>query len=151
MCLNCCPASPWLQNVNNYLNNNQQNSVEKEAVNFLFSNCYCGINNCVKLEDIVNYINGLGIYGKYDVISFQQGILRNLKRQGMVATIAKPGGGAFIPCDVQEVRDYTKQVLERVEKELFNMQGIYGLVGNQANNQQLQQINQSIGRLKQVI
>lgn len=57
---------------------------------------------------------------------FQQTILGELKRIGIVATLVYPGvqGGVFIPCNENEVRTVANQILDRVDSEVGNLEGI---------------------------
>ncbi len=120
-----CPNSSWVQRANSFLNLNQNNRNEKwYTVNFLIQNNHCGISNRVSIETILQYLGSNGINLNRE--EFQQTILGELKREGIVATLVYPGpqGGVFIPCDENEVREVANQVFDRVESEIRNLNGI---------------------------
>lgn len=117
--------SPWFQRANAFLVANRNNQDGKwHTVNFLVQRNYCCIDNRVSIEEILQYLNTNGIdIGRE---AFQQTILGELKRDGIVATLVYPGpqGGVFIPSSEDEVREVTSQVLERIDSETRNLSGI---------------------------
>lgn len=119
-----CPNSTWVQNANNFLKRNQNNQDGQwYTVDFLLKG-HCGINNRTSIEDVLNYLRLKGIHmGREE---FQQTILGELKRQGIIATLIYPGqqGGVFIPCDESEVRTVAEQVLNRIDSEVGNLEGV---------------------------
>ena len=120
-----CPNSPWVQRANNFpiANRNNQNG-KWYTVNFLLQNNYCGVDNRVAIEDILQHLNSNGINISRE--EFQQTILGDLKREGIVATLVYPGpqGGVFIPCTEDDVRKVANQILDRVGSEIKNLAGI---------------------------
>lgn len=120
-----CPNSPWVRNANNFLNANRNNQDGRwHTVNFLIRNNHCGIDNRTDIESILNHLRSQGIdLGRE---GFQQTILGELKRQGIVATLVNPGphGGVFIPCNEDEVRTAAKQILNRIDSEVGNLEGV---------------------------
>jgi len=119
-----CSNSPWVQNANNFLNSNQNNiNPQWHTINFLLSNNHCGVDNRTSIEIILTHLGSNGINLTRE--EFQQTILGELKRQGIVATLIYPGsqGGVFIPCNETEVRTVTNQVLDRIYSEVGNLEG----------------------------
>jgi len=120
-----CPNSPWLQRARDFLERNQDNRDGRWfTVNFLVENDHCGIDYRIDIERILNYLQDNQIL--LDRERFQQEVLGELKRQGIVATLVYPGpqGGVFIPCTEDEVRTVANQILDRVNSEIRNLRGI---------------------------
>jgi hypothetical protein len=119
-----CPDSPWVQRGNALLIANRTNQGgEWHTVNYLLQNG-CGIRNRVAIEAILQHLSDNGIHMSRE--EFQQTILGNLKREGIVATLVYPGpqGGVFIPCTEDEVRQAADQILDRINSEIENLAGI---------------------------
>ena len=123
-----CQNSPWVQRANNFISNSSNPREQVETVRFLLQNGHCGISNRTSIqtsiENILNHLRDQEI--NLTPEEFQNTILTELKREGIVATLVYPGsqGGVFIPCDVSEIRKVTAQVLNRVGQELRNLEGI---------------------------
>ena len=120
-----CPDSAWAQNALNFLDGNRNNANEQwHTVDFLINNDHCGIDDRTTIESILGHLREQGIDLERE--EFQQSILGDLKRQGIVATLPYPGrqGGVFIPCDENEVMAVAEQILSRVNSEIENMAGI---------------------------
>lgn len=92
-------------------------------IDFLVRN-HCGINNRTDIESILNYLRSCRIVLSRE--AFQQTVLGELKRQGIVATLVYPGpqGGVFIPCTEDEVRTAANQILNRINSEVENFEGV---------------------------
>lgn len=120
-----CPESPWVRNANTFLRANQ-NSVDGRwhTINYLIINGHCGIDRRTTIDSILGDLSSHGITLSRE--AFQQEILGDLKRQGIVATLVYPGpqGGVFIPCCEDEIRTAANQVLNRIDSELGNLEGI---------------------------
>lgn len=122
----CGCRSPWVQRVNRYLAQNRALTDSRPQVatlQFLLSRGHCGIHRTARIGEILVYLDSSGLH--YDREEFQQQVLTDLKRQGLVASLVYPGrrGGIFIPCDNQEVHEVTVQVSRRVLSELRNAEG----------------------------
>jgi|GEM_PF-1362079 len=124
-----CPDSPWVKNALTFITNhtNVPNYSDHIAVVRFLLNGHCGINNRTSIRNILNHLNNPNLNRE----SFQQRILVELKRAGVVATLVYPGprGGVFIPCNENEVKQVVRQVLDRVNQEIQNLLGI--LLGTQ--------------------
>lgn len=127
--INCqrCANSPWVQRANQFLNSNRGNANYNShvvTIEFLLQNGHCGINCRTTIESILQYLNQQNI--RISREDFQNQVLTDLKRQGIVATLVYPGpqGGVFIPCDENEVVQVAGQVIDRVTQELTNLEGI---------------------------
>ncbi len=122
---NCrnCADSPWVQRANSYVNNISNRRDRVETVRFLLRHGFCGIAHRVGINDIRSHLSGMGY--NYDRSGFQQEILTELKREGIVATLIYPGprGGVFIPCSQEEVRSACQQGFQRVIQLLSNLEG----------------------------
>jgi len=117
-----CPDSPWIQSANTFLNTNRNNrDGQWHTIDFLVRN-HCGINNRTDIESILNYLRSCRIVLSRE--AFQQTVLGELKRQGIVATLVYPGpqGGVFIPCTEDEVRMAANQILNRINSEVENFE-----------------------------
>lgn len=120
-----CPNSPWVQRANAFLIANQNNQNGRwHTVNFLLQNNHCGIDGRVAIETILQDLGSRGISISRE--QFQQTILGELKREGIVATLVYPGrqGGVFIPCTENEVKEVANQIFDRVDSEIGNLAGI---------------------------
>jgi hypothetical protein len=120
-----CPDSPWVQRAQTYLAANQNHQNGKwHTVNFLLQGNHCGLNKRVTIKKILQYLSYNGISLNRE--QFQQTILGELKRKGIVATLVYPGrqGGVFIPCIESEVKEFADQVFDRVDSEIVNLAGI---------------------------
>ena len=115
--------SPWVQRANQFVNNPSNPREQIETVSFLLQNGHCGINNRTSIGNILNHLSNQGINLNREV--FQNTVLTELKRAGIVATLVYPGphGGVFIPCDALEIREVATQVLDRIIQELRNLEG----------------------------
>ena len=121
----CNCNSSWVEKANEFINTNQHNQDGKwHTVNFLLQNNCCGIDNRVSIGEILQHLNSNGINISRE--EFQQTILGELKREGIVATLVYPGpqGGVFIPCSEDEIKEVAGQVLSRIESEVKNLSGI---------------------------
>lgn len=126
---NCqnCANSPWAQAANQFIRNNRANVTQRAhvtAVEFLLQNGHCGINNRTSIYSILQHLRQQNIYMSRE--EFQNQVLVELKREGVVATLVYPGpqGGVFIPCDQNDVRIVATQSIGRVVQELTNLEGI---------------------------
>ncbi len=120
-----CPNSPWVQRALVFLNARRSNPDEQwHTVDFLIRNNHCGIANRVGIGRILQYLNSIGITLSRE--GFQQTVLDELKRNGIVATLVYPGplGGVFIPCNEDEVKTVVNQILDRVNSEIENLEGV---------------------------
>lgn len=122
---NCqeCSQNPWVQRANRYINNSTNRPDRVETVKFLLRNGSCGIEHRVPIKAIRSHLRVIGF--NYSRPRFQELILTELKRQGIVATLIYPGrkGGVFIPCNQGEIRIVCEQVFRRVIQELSNLEG----------------------------
>ena len=119
-----CIDSSWVQRAQAYLTANQNDQNGKwHTVNFLLQNS-CGINNRVAIKKILQHLGSNSINISRE--QFQQTILGELKRKGIVATLVYPGrqGGVFIPCTENEVKEVANQIFDRVDSEIVNLAGI---------------------------
>lgn len=116
-----CPQSPWVQRARELHDTNAHDDAWY-AVDYLIRN-NCGINNTALLDDVVNYVNEQ-MNTDLTREQFQQSVLRNLKRRGILVTLVNPGnrGGVFIPCDITEVETAVAQVMNRIKSELENIE-----------------------------
>jgi len=126
---NClrCANSPWVQRANQFLTNNRGNAnynAHIAAIEFLLQNGHCGIDYRTSIGTILQHLSQQNIQMSRE--EFQNQVLTEFKRQGIVATLVYPGpqGGVFIPCDQNEVRQVAEQVIGRVIQELTNLEGI---------------------------
>lgn len=120
-----CPNSPWVQRARGFLVANQNSQNEQwRTIDFLIRNNHCGIDSRVDIESILQYLNSTGINLTRE--EFQQTVLGELKRDGIVATLVYPGpqGGVFIPCNEDEVKIVANQILDRVSSEVGNLEGV---------------------------
>lgn len=119
-----CQNSPWVQRANQFINNPSNPSEHVETVKYLLQNGHCGIDNRVSIATILEHLQKQGL--RLTREQFQNNILTELKRQGIVATLIYPGtqGGVFILCNDEEVRKVALQVLDRITQELRNLEGI---------------------------
>jgi hypothetical protein len=87
-----------------------------------------GIDNRISIDDILSHLETNGISLSRE--QFQQTILGELKRQGILMTLPYPGGrgGVFIPTSEDEARRAAAQVLERIESEIENISGVTDLM-----------------------
>jgi len=122
-CINCL-NSPWVRNAESFVNDPNNPKEQVETVKFLLEHGHCGINNRTRIKDILNYLESRGF--KLSREQFQNRILTELKRKGIVASLVYPGpqGGIFIPCNESEIQEVAKQVFDRVWQELRNLEGI---------------------------
>ena len=121
----CNCNSPWVKKARNFISSSHNNQNGKwHTVNFLLNNNVCGIGNRKSIEEILQYLNSRGIVINRE--KFQQSILGELKREGIVATLIYPGiqGGVFIPCSENEIKEVANQVLSRIDSEVKNLAGI---------------------------
>ena len=118
-----CQNSSWVKRANQFISNRSNSPEQIETIRFLLQNGYCGINNRTSIEAILNHLGNQGFNLTRE--EFQNTILTELKRLGIVATLVYPGpqGGVFIPCDVLEIREVATQVLDRITQDLRNLEG----------------------------
>lgn len=130
---NCqrCPDRAWVQRANQFLRENRRNPAYRAhvaTIEFLLGDRegHCGINERTTIESIRRYLNDQNIEMSRE--EFQNQVLTELKRRGIVATLVYPGrqGGVFIPCRQEEVRQVVGQVLHRVTQLLTNLEGVRG-------------------------
>ena len=117
--------SPWVKKAKSFITTNQHNQDGNwHTVNFLLQNNRCGIDNRISIDKILQHLNSNGINISRE--EFQQTILGELKRKGIVATLVYPGqqGGVFIPCSENEIKEVADQVLSRMDSEVKNLAGI---------------------------
>lgn len=126
---NCqnCANSFWVQEANRFITNNRTNpnyGAHVATVEFLLQNGHCGINYRTGIGAILQHLQESGIILSRE--EFQNYVLTDLKREGVVATLVYPGpqGGVFIPCGEDEVRQVVAQLVTRVAQELTNIQGV---------------------------
>ena len=119
-----CKSSPWIQRANQFVRNSSNPREQIVTVNFLLQNGHCGINNRIGIYAILNHLRSKGFNLNRE--EFQNTVLTELKRIGIIATLVYPGpqGGVFVPCDVSEIRVVATQVLERITQELINLEGV---------------------------
>lgn len=122
---NCqkCSSSPWVRTANDYIKNPSNRRARVETVKFLLQNGFCGIDHRIGIDAIRWHLKKIGFdYGRS---KFQEQILTELKRRGIVATLVYPGGmgGVFIPCNENEIKRVCQQVFRRVIQELTNLEG----------------------------
>jgi ABC-type antimicrobial peptide transport system ATPase subunit len=91
-----CPDSPWVQRAQAYLSANRNDRNGKwHTINFLLQDNHCGLDNRVAIETILQHLDSNGISLSRE--QFQQTILGELKREGIVATLVYPGRqGGFL-------------------------------------------------------
>ena len=134
--------SPWVQRANQFIVINRTNpdySAHLATVEFLLQNGHCGINNRTGIGVILQYLSQQGF--TFSREGFQNRVLTDLKRSGIVATIVYPGpqGGVFIPCNQSEIREVSRQLLNRVIQELTNLEGTVNHTQIHRNIRQLRQ------------
>jgi len=119
-----CQNNPWIPGANQFVSNHYNPREQIETVSFLLQNGYCGISNRTSIKNILDYLGSRGINLNRE--EFQNNVLTELKRAGIVATLVYPGpqGGVFIPCDASEIRKVAMQVLNRIIQELRNLEGM---------------------------
>ncbi|HIP90148.1 MAG TPA: hypothetical protein EYH22_01195 [Candidatus Nanopusillus sp.] len=125
-----CQNSPWVQRAKNFINNSSNPEEQVETVKFLLQNGHCGINNRTSIDNILKHLKNKNILtqnknNKSIRAEFQNKVLTELKRKGIVATLIYPGpqGGVFIPCNEDEIRKVAMHVLDRNIQELRNLEG----------------------------
>jgi len=119
-----------IQRARTFLADNAQNPDGRwHVVNFLLNlRNALGIENRISIDDILVHLESHGISLSRE--QFQQTILGELKRQGILMTLPYPGGrgGVFIPTSEDEARRAAAQVLERIESEIENIRGVTDLM-----------------------
>jgi hypothetical protein len=112
-----------VQRANQFIVNLSNPREQIETVRFLLLNGYCGINNRTGIQNILDHLENQGISLSRE--SFQNQVLTELKRKGIVATLVYPSrqGGVFIPCNENEIRIVAEQVFKRIIQELTNLEG----------------------------
>lgn len=118
-----CKNSQWFQDAKKFLTTANNYDPRYYTIKFLIDNNYCG-NNGTSIEGILDYLKSKEI--NLDREKFQQTVLGELKRLGIVATLVYPrgSGSVFIPCSEDNVKESAKMILERVKSELENIQSI---------------------------
>jgi len=120
-----CLDSPWAKRAERYLESHKNNPDEKwHTIDFLLKNNHCGIDNRVGIDEILEGLSSSGMSISRE--QFQQTVLGELKRGGIVATLVYPGpkGGVFIPCNEDDVKQVADQIFSRIESEIENLVGI---------------------------
>ena len=120
----CNCDSPCVKKAKNFISSNHNQDGKWHTINFLLQNNYCGIYNRVNMNVILQHLSSKGISISRE--EFQQTILGELKRDGIVATLVYSGsqGGVFIPCSENEIKEVADQVLRRIDSEVKNLAGI---------------------------
>lgn len=121
-----CSSSPWVKRAHRYVATNTGSSTltaHVSTIRFLLSNGNCGLSNRVPIAHILNHLKTQGFHFSRE--SFQNSVLTQLKRAGVISTLVYPGpqGGVFIPCNATEIDYVIGQVLGRVVQELTNLEG----------------------------
>lgn len=118
--------SRWLQRAKSFIEEGPKNGNDGKwhTVNYLISNNHCDINNRIDINSILRHLHEKGI--DLDRERFQQSILSELKREGILATLVYPGpnGGVFIPSNENEVKKVANQILRRIVSEIDNVCGV---------------------------
>jgi hypothetical protein len=124
---NCqnCANSRWVQMANQFITSSSTNphhTARVATVEFLLQNGYCGINNRTGINDITRHLATQGFF--YNRSAFQNNVLTELKRLGIVVTLVYPGGrgGVFIPSRRAEIIEVARQLVGRVVQELTNIE-----------------------------
>jgi hypothetical protein len=115
----------WIQRARGVIVEHEHNrDAMYHTVNYLLTNDFCGISHRVSMSRILDYLNQQGI--RLSRESFQQTVLGELKRRGIVATLVYPGrqGGVFIPQCVEDVETVVRQILRRIVAEAGNLRGL---------------------------
>ena len=137
-----CSNSPWVQRANQFIVNNKGNPdyiAHSATIGFLLQHGHCGINNRIGIESILQDLTQQGYHFSRE--GFQNSVLTELKRLGIVATLVYPGpqGGVFIPCNQNEIREVSRQLINRVIQELTNLEGTVTHTQIHSNIRQLRQ------------
>jgi len=116
--------SPWVQRAHEFIDRAGNPSEQVEVVRFLLENGNCGIENTIKINEIVEHVNDT-CGTNYTKSPFQTNILGPLKRERIVTTLmySGPRSGAFIPLALTDVIEVVTQGLRRIRQELINLQG----------------------------
>lgn len=115
-----CTNRPWVQRANVYLHNHPQNIEHCVTINFLLAN-HCGLQNATTIDEILNDLAAHNIVMNYT--QFQQTILGDLKREGIVFVALYLQRSVFIPCDIREIQEVAGRILSRTIQELINLEG----------------------------
>jgi len=120
---NNCNNSPWVLRANAYIQNPTNPRALVETIRFLLENGHCGIDNRTRIQNITDHLETLGY--NYNREAFQNTILTELKREGIIASLiySGPQGGIFIPCDQSDIRRVVQQGFDRIIQVLRNMEG----------------------------
>lgn len=115
--------SLYVQRAKKFLNKIIKDA-EWHTINYLIQNKFIGIDKTTSIEDILQYLKSQDIEMNRE--QFQQKILVNLKRKGIITTLIYSGkkGGVFIPNNEREIRKVAIQVLNRIDSEITNLFGI---------------------------
>lgn len=147
------PNSPWIMNAQTYHSSVPipQRDAMWHTVDFLLRN-HRGIANKTSIESILQYLSGVGFNLGRE--AFQQTVLGDLKRRGIVVTLvySGPGGGVFIPLCDNEVKTAARKLLGRIESETENLHGTLVVSGGLHNattlvSGLLAQVRQIIGQI----
>jgi hypothetical protein len=114
----------WLQRARDFLSEHEGNpDAMYYTVRFLVERG-CGINRRVRENDIVEHLSLHGF--NLTIPEFQETVLDELKRSGIVATLVYPGppGGVFIPSCEEDIERAVRQVMHRVVAEVHNCRGL---------------------------
>ena len=95
-------------------------TVHRAVVRCLLDRGHIGSEHCIRIDQLQQLIP----HDDREVL--QQTVLDDLKRRGIVATLARRGGGVFIPNSMADVEEAVTGVINRVISELTNIQGILG-------------------------
>jgi hypothetical protein len=115
----------WIQRARGVIVEHEHNrDAMYHTVSYLLTNDFCGIGHRVSMSRILDYLNQQGI--RLSRENFQQTILCELKRRGIVATLVYPGrqGGVFIPQCMEDVETVVRQILRRIVAEVGNLRGL---------------------------
>jgi hypothetical protein len=108
-----------------YLQSHTPRDANWHTVNFLLNIAGAiGIRLRIPIDQVLQHLLQQNINLSRE--QFQQTTLGDLKREGIVATLPRPGkrGGLFIPETQEDVETATIQVLQRMESEARNLRGL---------------------------
>lgn len=115
----------WLQRDRDVIVEHEHNhDAMYHTVSFLLTNNSCGIDHRISMSRILEYLEQQGI--RLTRENFQQTILGELNRRGIVATLVYPSrqGGVFIPSCVEDIETVVGQILKRIVAEVSNLRGL---------------------------
>lgn len=140
-----CPESPFVKNAKEFLKDRNCDGPMKLTVKFFLENDFCGIENRTKMSNVLKYLEKKGYSLSRE--QFQQKILVELKRKGIITSLVYPGskGGLFIPCNLKEVNKATEQVFDRICSHLKNIEYFYG---GEDLEKELKELKKMVEKLK---